>query len=97
MNYALSVLDLNYFNSKFTFQILRRPFFTGDSEIDQIFRIFRAMGTANEENWPGCTQLLDYKTSFPKWDPTPLPAAIVAHKADDLFLVSKLQSMGLLS
>lgn len=48
------------------------------------------MGTANEENWPGCSHLLDYKASFPKWDPSPLPAAIKIHKADDLFLVSKL-------
>lgn len=46
------------------------------------------MGTATNENWPGCVQLLDYKTSFPKWDPAPLPTAIVQHKADDLFLVS---------
>lgn len=90
---------VNEFFSGYTFEIaqwfwfystkiLRKPLFAGDSEIDQLFRIFRVMGTATNENWPGCVQLLDYKTSFPKWDPAPLPAAIVQHKADDLFLVS---------
>lgn len=66
--------------------------FAGDSEIDQLFRIFRVMGTATEENWPGCVQLLDYKSTFPKWAPAPLPAAIVQHKADVLFLVSRVCS-----
>lgn len=70
----------------FAEMMLRKPLFPGDSEIDQIFHIFRAMGTADEKNWPGCSQLPDYKASFPKWDPAPVPAPIVAHKADDIFL-----------
>ncbi|KAG4069439.1 hypothetical protein HA402_001738 [Bradysia odoriphaga] len=70
----------------FAEMILRKPLFAGDSEIDQLFRIFRVMGTVTTENWPGCVHLLDYKTSFPKWDPAPLPPAIVQHKADDLFM-----------
>jgi len=43
------------------------PLFPGDSEIDQIFKIFRIMGTPNEENWPGVSQLPDYKPTFPQW------------------------------
>jgi len=43
------------------------PLFPGDSEIDQIFRIFRILGTPDEDTWPGVTQLPDYKSSFPKW------------------------------
>ncbi|KAG8899755.1 Cyclin-dependent kinase catalytic subunit [Tulasnella sp. 403] len=43
------------------------PFFPGDSEIDQIFRIFRVLGTPTEQNWPGLTQLPDYKSTFPQW------------------------------
>jgi len=70
----------------FAEMMMQKPMFTGDSEIDQLFRIFRAMGTATEENWPGCSHLFDYKPTFPKWEASPLPAAIIAHKADDLFL-----------
>ncbi|TCD60992.1 Cyclin-dependent kinase catalytic subunit [Steccherinum ochraceum] len=43
------------------------PLFPGDSEIDQIFKIFRVLGTPNEEVWPGVRQLPDYKPSFPQW------------------------------
>jgi len=43
------------------------PLFPGDSEIDQIFKIFRILGTPNEENWPGVSQLPDYKDTFPQW------------------------------
>ena len=45
----------------------KRPLFPGDSEIDEIFKIFRVMGTPNEENWPGVTSLQDWNTSFPVW------------------------------
>lgn len=42
--------------------------FKGDSEIDQIFRIFRTMGTPTEETWPGVTSLPEYqKKNFPAW------------------------------
>jgi len=43
------------------------PLFPGDSEIDQIFKIFRVLGTPNEDSWPGIRQLPDYKPTFPQW------------------------------
>jgi serine/threonine protein kinase len=45
----------------------KRPLFPGDSEIDEIFRIFRVLGTPNEETWPGVTSLQDWNSSFPVW------------------------------
>ncbi|KAK8131577.1 cyclin-dependent kinase 1 [Apiospora sp. TS-2023a] len=45
----------------------RKPLFPGDSEIDQIFKTFRLLGTPNEETWPGVTSYPDFKSSFPKW------------------------------
>jgi cyclin-dependent kinase 2 len=45
------------------------PLFPGDSDIDQIFRIFRVLGTPNEEMWKGITSLPDYKANFPQWSP----------------------------
>lgn len=45
----------------------RKPLFPGDSEIDEIFKIFRSLGTPTEEDWPGVTSFPDFKPSFPKW------------------------------
>jgi len=44
-----------------------QPLFPGDSEIDQIFKIFRILGTPSEEIWPGVSLLPDYKPTFPQW------------------------------
>ncbi|KAK6537162.1 Cyclin-dependent kinase catalytic subunit [Orbilia ellipsospora] len=51
----------------FAEMITRRPLFPGDSEIDEIFKIFRILGTPNEETWAGVTSLPDYKPTFPQW------------------------------
>ncbi|BGP07795.1 Cyclin-dependent kinase catalytic subunit [Rhodotorula toruloides] len=48
------------------------PLVPGDSEIDQIFKIFRLMGTPTEQTWPGLKQMPDYKASFPQWRATDL-------------------------
>ncbi|KAM0230364.1 hypothetical protein ACHAPO_009359 [Fusarium lateritium] len=45
----------------------RKPLFPGDSEIDEIFKIFRTLGTPDEDAWPGVTAYPDFKPSFPKW------------------------------
>jgi cyclin-dependent kinase 1 len=45
----------------------KRPLFQGDSEIDQLFRIFRVLKTPSEEIWPGVSSLPDYKATFPNW------------------------------
>ncbi|GAB7328994.1 hypothetical protein MBLNU13_g00850t1 [Cladosporium sp. NU13] len=46
----------------------RKPLFPGDSEIDEIFKIFRILGTPTEADWPGVTSFPDFKSSFPKWE-----------------------------
>ncbi|SAL95864.1 hypothetical protein [Absidia glauca] len=50
--------------------ITLRPLFPGDSQIDELFRIFRVLGTPTEEVWPGVTALPDYHDTFPPWKPT---------------------------
>jgi len=52
------------------------PLFPGDSEIDEIFKIFRLLGTPNEMLWQGVSQLPDFKTNFPKWQPKALREAV---------------------
>jgi serine/threonine protein kinase len=48
----------------FAEMVTRRPLFPGDSEIDELFKIFRALGTPTEEMWPGVTSLPDYKVCW---------------------------------
>lgn len=52
------------------------PLWPGDSEIDELFRIFRTLGTPNEKLWPGVSQLPDFKPVFPQWPPTPIARAV---------------------
>ncbi|MQM05164.1 hypothetical protein Taro_037974 [Colocasia esculenta] len=59
----------------FAEMVNQRPLFPGDSEIDELFKIFRIMGTPNEETWPGVTSLPDFKTAFPKW-PAKVPVFV---------------------
>lgn len=51
----------------FSEMVTRKPLFQGDSEIDQLFRMFRILKTPGEEVWPGVTSLPDYKPTFPCW------------------------------
>lgn len=63
-----------------------RPMFQGDSEIDQLYRIFRQFGTPDETTWKNCCQLPDFKKSFPKWEKQQLPNRIYNdNDAIDLF------------
>lgn len=45
----------------------RKPLFVGDSEIDQIFKIFQFHGTPTEKTWPGVSQIPDFKPTFPRF------------------------------
>eukprot|EP00118_Oscarella_pearsei_P025959 m.309114 g.309114 ORF g.309114 m.309114 type:complete len:302 (+) comp45526_c0_seq1:161-1066(+) len=56
--------------------VTKRPLFHGDSEIDQLFRIFRTLGTPTETVWPGVTSLPDYKPTFPRWEPQQLAKVV---------------------
>ena len=45
----------------------KEPFLPGDSEIDQIHKTFKLMGTPNEEVMPGVTALPYWRNNFPEW------------------------------
>ena len=44
-----------------------KALFPSDSEIDQLFKMFQALGTPTETEWPGVSALPYYKPTFPKW------------------------------
>ena len=56
-------IDMWSIGTIFAEMVNRRPLFQGDSEIDQLFRIFRVLRTPTEELWPGVTQLPDFKVT----------------------------------
>lgn len=69
----------------FAEMIMKRPLFSGDSEIDQLYRIFRTLGTPDENIWRGVSQMTEYKSKFPKWDYENIPDVIMNHEGYDLF------------
>ena len=60
----------------------------GESDIDQLYRIFRRCGTPTEAIWPGVSKLPDWKPTFPAWSPKALHlldvVCFVAHVCDRL-------------
>ena len=68
----------------------KRPLFLGDSEIDQLFKIFRVLGTPNDQVFPGVTSLPDFKSTFPKWKPTGLARLVPNIDEVGLDLLSKM-------
>lgn len=74
----------------FAEMVTKRPLFHGDSEIDQLFRIFRTLTTPTEETWPGVTSMPDYKPTFPNWKTNQLASSV---KQLDLSGLDLLQQM----
>ena len=67
----------------FVEMVTKRPLFPGDSEIDELYKIFRQLGTPSEEVWPGVTQLPDWNAAFPKWYKTPFASTVSNHLDDN--------------
>jgi hypothetical protein len=59
-------------------------------EIDQLFRIFRVLGTPSDARWPGVSSLPDYKESFPQWAPRDLAEAVPTLDPAGVDLLSKM-------
>jgi len=66
------------------------PLFPGDSEIDQLYKIFQCLGTPTEATWPGVTSFRDYKPLFPQWKGTGLVAATQLQDSSELDLLTKM-------
>ncbi|KAI8819690.1 kinase-like domain-containing protein [Fimicolochytrium jonesii] len=42
-----------------------KPLFPGKTNEDQLFKIFKLLGTPNEDTWTGVSELQEYKTNWP--------------------------------
>jgi len=47
--------------------LIKKPFLTGNTDIDQLFKIFKVFGTPSKESWPDIEDYAHFKTTFPKW------------------------------
>jgi cyclin-dependent kinase 7 len=66
--------------------MIRIPFFPGQGEIDQLGKIFHALGTPSESEWPGMSLLPSYM-AFAHREPTPLANNFPAASPDALDLL----------
>jgi len=67
---------------------LRMPLFPGVSDVDQLGKIFHALGTPTDETWPGHREL----PCFVEWTPnqaTPWEVILAAHPGADLPLLRR--------
>lgn len=71
----------------------KRPFLSGDSEIEVMFKLFQTLGTPTEETWEGVSKLRFFKAKFPKWKPKDLSTICTRFDADALDLFSKLVAL----
>ncbi|XP_064419270.1 cyclin-dependent kinase 2-like isoform X3 [Latimeria chalumnae] len=88
--YYSTAVDIWSIGCIFAEMITGRPLFPGDSEIDQLFRIFRTLGTPNESVWPGVTHLPDYKANFPQWCKQDVNTIVPSLNADGKDLLTQL-------
>jgi len=88
LSYSLPV-DIWSTGCIFIEMINKKAFFTGDSEIDQLHKIFQILGTPNETVWPGVTSFQDYKDTFPHWKPQNLAYFV----GNDVIIADLLQKM----
>ena len=72
--------------------LFRVPFLAGETDLDQLSKIFLALGTPTEDNWPGLTSLPDY-IQFKHNPGTPLADIFTAAGDDLLDLLSKLVTL----
>jgi len=52
---------------------LNDPLFNGDSEIEQLFKIFRLVGSPTASNWSAVTETQEFRPTFPNWESVYFP------------------------
>jgi len=69
--------------------LLRVPYMAGETDVQQLEKIYSALGTPTEEDWPGHTKLQDFM-QFPKVAKPPLQHLFSASSNDTLDFLGRL-------
>lgn len=76
--------------------LLRVPFLPGESDLDQLSRIFQALGTPTDKDWAGMSSLPDY-VQFRTFPGTPFRHIFTAAGDDLLDVIGKMLALNPLS
>lgn len=90
-NYATGV-DVWATGCVFAELLLRTPLFPGESDLDQLDKIFQLFGTPTEEIWPGVTELPDF-IQFKPHAAVPLDTVFSAVGSDALELLGRILAL----
>ncbi len=77
----------------FAEMVNKKPLFMGDSQIDQIYKIFSLRGTPEESSWPGVSNLPNYKVTFPKFKECDLTNFFPSLDKDGVELLTQMLSI----
>jgi cyclin-dependent kinase 7 len=83
-----SAIDVWSVGCIFAELLLRVPYFPGNTDIEQLCRIFTARGTPTDETWPGVSDLPDY-IAFQPQKPQPLRDIFTAASDDAIALLER--------
>jgi cyclin-dependent kinase len=67
-----------------------RPIFPGNTDTDQLQKIFKVLGTPNEVSWPTIAELPDWKTDFASFEPQPWRSIVPPLEASGVDLLSEM-------
>lgn len=70
-------VDIWSFGCVLAIMLTQKELFAGDCEIDQLYLIFRLVGTPTVQTWPGIDKLPYFGTFWPKW------SSVAATSLDD--------------
>jgi len=67
-----------------------RPLLPGNTDADQLQRIFKVLGTPSESSWPTITELPDWKPDFPMYELQPWSTIVPNLDAQGVDLLEKM-------
>jgi cyclin-dependent kinase len=74
----------------FAEMVTQTPLIPGDSEIDQLYKIFQLVGTPTEETWNGISSFPFYKENFPVWKGNLISSIVEGLDEDGIDLLKKM-------
>ncbi|GAM16915.1 hypothetical protein SAMD00019534_000900, partial [Acytostelium subglobosum LB1] len=74
----------------FAEMVTGRPLFPGSGTSDQLFRIFKILGTPTKDSWPTIVELPEYKPDFPVHPAHPLSSIVQGLDATGLDLLNSM-------
>eukprot|EP01029_Cantina_marsupialis_P028242 TRINITY_DN775905_c0_g1_i1.p1 TRINITY_DN775905_c0_g1~~TRINITY_DN775905_c0_g1_i1.p1 ORF type:complete len:306 (+),score=78.02 TRINITY_DN775905_c0_g1_i1:81-998(+) len=83
-------VDIWSMGAIFAEMVNHEPLWPGDSEIDELYKIFQVLGTPSESTWPGVSELEDWSPSFPSWSKKSWGEVCPRLDADGVDLLTKM-------